>query len=150
MYHRFGLRSRCSNVLFLGAPDGRAIEVPGTDVIVWGRAMTDHVPAFRPLLSPPRVDGRWLIVAGHGLAVPSAEAGSGRSSPIVPEDLDTLDADYVALGHLHVHEVLRTEPLPAYSGATARSRSGMPGCVLVRLIPGQLASLARHALRVSA
>ncbi|MFI0406828.1 exonuclease SbcCD subunit D [Actinomadura sp. 3N508] len=147
VYHRFDLRARCPNLLFLGAPEGRAVEVPGTDVIVWGRAMTEHAPTFRPLLSPPpRVDGRWLILAGHGLAVPSAAAGSGRSSPILPEDLDDLDADYVALGYLHVHEIIRTRPLTAYSGATARSRGGMPGYVLVHLVPGRPAGLEWQAL----
>lgn len=135
VHHRFAAGHRCRDVHFIDDPDGTLIHVPDTDITVWGRAMVEHHPSFRPLSQPaPRVDGRWHVVAGHGLVVGGAGA-AGRSSPILPEDLDALDADYVALGHVHVHQIVRTDPLGAYAGATARSLGGEPGCVLVDLDP---------------
>jgi DNA repair exonuclease SbcCD nuclease subunit len=45
--------------------------------------------------------------------------------------------DYIALGHVHVYREVRDHPTPVrYSGATAKSRNGTPGVVLVDFIPG--------------
>ncbi len=137
VHHRFAASSRCRQVHFLDDPDGATVEVPGTDVLVWGRAMVEHEPSFRPLQGyPGRVDGRWCVVAAHGLAL-RYEMDLGRSSPILVEDIDTLDADYVALGHVHAHQVVRDVPLTVYPGATADSRRGQPGCVVVDLVAGR-------------
>ncbi len=141
VHHRFEVASRCQAVLFLDDPDGSVVEVPGTDIVVWGRAMVEHEPAYRPLAgSPGRRPGTWHIVAGHGLAM-ADEGASHRSSPIYPSELDVLDCDYVALGHLHEHRVLRESPLTCYPGATASSRGGKAGCVVVELVPGDTPAL---------
>lgn len=140
VHHRFEASSRCREVLFLDDPDGSVIEVPGTDVVVWGRAMIEHEPKYRPVAgTPPRRAGVWNVIAAHGLALDVED--KYRSSRISPEDLDGLDCDYVALGHIHGHRVLRTDPLTCYPGATAHSLGGEPGCVLVDLVPGEGASL---------
>jgi DNA repair exonuclease SbcCD nuclease subunit len=124
-------------VHFLDDHEGTTIEVPGTDIVVWGKAMPEHEPKFRPLAgSPARPDERWHVVAGHGLVIES-QGDLRRSSPIFPADLDSIDADYVALGHIHAHGVVRERPLTAYSGSTPNSRKGEPGCVLVDLVAGE-------------
>ena len=135
VHHRFEAQSRCRDVLFLDDPAGSTVAVPGTDVVVWGRAMIEHEPTFEPLAGAPvgRPD-KWTIVAGHGLVIRS-DYDRHRSSPIFPSSFEGLDCDYVALGHLHEHAVLHTEPLVCYSGATARSRDGQAGCVIVDLVP---------------
>jgi len=116
--------------------DGRIVQIPGTDVVVWGRAMPEHEPGYRPfagLPDPPA--GRWTIATGHGLVL--EDASSGRSSPIFPSDLAAVTWDYVALGHVHAYREVRDHPTPArYPGATAVSRDGSPGAVLVEFIPG--------------
>ncbi len=141
VHHRFEVASRCKDVLFLDDPGGSVVEVPGTDIVVWGRAMVEPEPANHPLAAPaPRQAGKWHIVAGHGLAMDS-ELESYRSSPIYPSELDALDCDYVALGHVHEHRVLRERPLTCYPGATASSRGGKAGCVIVELAPGEGAAL---------
>jgi DNA repair exonuclease SbcCD nuclease subunit len=62
---------------------------------------------------------------------------TSRSSPIYPSDLDAVQWDYVALGHVHLYSEIRDEPTPArYAGATASSRDGLPGVVLVDFVPG--------------
>ena len=131
---------RNARSLFPQPEDGATVEVPGTDIVVWGRAMVEHEPSFRPLRGyPGRVADRWCVVAGHGLTMGDA-INFGRSSPIFPEDIDALDADYVALGHVHAFDVVREKPLTVYAVATAYSRNGRPGCVVISLAGGRPAA----------
>jgi DNA repair exonuclease SbcCD nuclease subunit len=146
VHHRFDANARCQQVHFLADHQGSTVEVPGTDIVVWGKAMPEHEPKFRPLLgSPARQDTRWHVVAGHGLVIES-QGDLRRSSPIYPADLDAVDADYVALGHIHAHGIVRERPLTVYSGSTANSRKGEPGCVVVDLVPGESPTLRWESL----
>jgi DNA repair exonuclease SbcCD nuclease subunit len=84
---------------------------------------------------PARPADKWSIVAAHGL-VTDNEGPQFRSSPITPSDLAAVDWDYVALGHLHEHEIVREPPRAAcYPGSTARSRRGEAGVVRLDLVP---------------
>jgi exonuclease SbcD len=146
VHHRFCAGSRCKQVTFLDHPDGASVEVPGTDIVVWGKAMVEHERAYRPLAgAPERVNGRWNVIAAHGLVM-DQRVDPGRSSPILTEELDRMDADYVALGHIHTFQVIRAEPLTAYAGATASSMKGRPGAVVVELKAGSPPALQWHAL----
>jgi len=136
VHGRFEVARRCANVQLLDDPDGSTVDVPGTDIVVWGRGMVEHEPRYRPLAGlPARRPDAWCIAAAHGLIVDDER--SGRSSTILPDDLD-VDWDYVALGHIHQHRVV-TAPrtVACYPGATASSRDGAPGVVLVELRPGR-------------
>jgi DNA repair exonuclease SbcCD nuclease subunit len=136
VHHRFDVASRCPHVHFVDDHEGRVVEIAGTDLVVWGRAMVEHEPGYRPFdgLPDPPAD-RWTIAAGHGLVMDDGPAR--RSSPIFASDLDAVRWDYVALGHVHVYQEVRDEPTPVrYCGATATSRSGEPGIVLVDFVPG--------------
>lgn len=136
VHYRFRPAQRCAAVTLLDNPDGAVAELPGTDVVVWGRAMIDHTPAFRPLAGvPAKPAGRWGVVAGHGQVL-AGDRPRHHSSPIAPAELAAIDWDYIALGHQHGHQVLRDGPAPAvYPGATASSRRGEPGVVLVEFSP---------------
>jgi exonuclease SbcD len=137
VHHRFDVAGRCTRVELLDDPDGSIVEVQGTDIVVWGRAMIEHEPAFRPLAGiPPKPEDKWGIVAGHGLVMPD-EHPTHHGSPIAPSELAGVTWDYIALGHYHGHQVLQESPVPAvYPGATARSRKGEPGAVLVSFADG--------------
>jgi DNA repair exonuclease SbcCD nuclease subunit len=137
VHHRFTVSERCDHVQLIDDPAGRMVEIPGTDVVVWGRAMPEHEPDYRPFAGmPPAPTGRWTIAAGHGLVVDD-DRPTSRSSPIYPADLDAVRWDYVALGHIHRYSEVRDEPTPArYAGATASSLDGLPGVVLVAFVPG--------------
>lgn len=136
VYHRLDLAARCPRAHFIGEHAGMLVDVPGTDVVVWGRAMVEHEPAYRPfhgLPAPP--PDRWTIAVGHGLLM--ADGPAERSSPIFVSDLAEVAWDYVALGHVHAYQEVRDDPTPArYPGATAYSRGGVPGLVLVDFVPG--------------
>ena len=136
VYHRFDISTACPRVHFIDNHAGQLVEVPGTDVVVWGRAMAEHEPAYRPFEGLPAAPAdRWTIAVGHGLFL--EDGPSYRSSPIFASDLAEVLWDYVALGHVHGYSEVRDAPTPArYPGATAASRHGMPGLVLVDFVPG--------------
>jgi len=128
IHRKHDLRELCDQLFMLDNPDGDSFDVPGTEITVWGRAMREHAPEFRPLQgAPPARADRWSVIAAHGLV--NAEAG--RSSPIYTADLSELDADYVALGHVHIHSVVHENPLTLYSGAPHNWGDGNGGCVVV-------------------
>lgn len=134
VHRRFRSEKRCARVAMLDEPAGSMVEIPGTDVVVWGRALTEHEPAFHPLEGvPPAPEGYWGIAAAHGLTL-DTERATHHGSPILPSELDALDWDYVALGHHHGLKIVRDSPKPAvYPGATARRRGeGEARAVLVR------------------
>jgi DNA repair exonuclease SbcCD nuclease subunit len=149
VYHRFRVTDRCAETMLLDHPEGSMVAVPGTDIVIWGRAMVEHAPSFRPLAGvPAKPAGRWSIVAGHGLAITDG-GGTQRGSPILAADIAAIRWDYVALGHVHDHRVLREAPLPVvYPGATMRSYQGMPGVVIVTFTPGTGASFEWMALEL--
>jgi len=135
-FHRLDLAASCPRVHLIDDVDGRLVELPGIDVVVWGRAMAEHEPGYRPFAGLPAApEGRWTIAVGHGLVMD--DGPSHRSSPIFARDLAAVDWDYVALGHVHTYDEVRDAPTPArYPGATVASRDGEAGVVLVDFVPG--------------
>ena len=138
VHYRFRGPQRCANVTLLDDPAGSLVEVAGTDVVVWGRAIREHEPGYRPLSGLPAKPGdRWAVACGHGILI-RGDRKSHHASPISTAEIDSIDWDYVALGHHHAHTVVREAPRPAlYPGATAYSRRGEPGVVLVDFTPDQ-------------
>jgi exonuclease SbcD len=132
VYHRFHISEGNSQVVLLDDPKGSLVDVPGSNIVVWGRAMVDHDPRFRPLVGTPgKPPGRWGVIAAHGLAFPD-DRPNHHASPITHAELVATGWDYVALGHHHGYRVVRDTPIPAvYPGATATSRRGEAGVVLV-------------------
>ena len=136
IYERLTILAGLDHVRVIDDHDGTIVEIPGTDVVVWGRAMLEHEPGYRPFAGLPEPPSdRWTIATGHGLVL--EDDSSGRSSPIFPTDLAAVTWDYVALGHVHAYLEIRDEPTPVrYPGATAFSKNGEPGVVLVDFVPG--------------
>ena len=145
--HRFSPHIQSLPVTILDSLEGNTTHIPELDLTVWGKSMDDHHPGFHPLDGlPPRPDNGWCIAMGHGLVMPD-ESPSHRSSPIYPSHLDALDWDYVALGHIHRHQIIRESPaVVAYSGATAESKEGHPAALLVTLNPHTGVSLTLRDL----
>jgi DNA repair protein SbcD/Mre11 len=125
-------------ITIITAPDGELVQLPELDLTLWGKALEEHTPDYRPLTGIPARPARgWCVVLGHGLIVDALNSG-GRGSPIFPADVEAVEWDYVALGHVHAHRIIQDQPAPPvlYSGATTMARGGQPGAVLVEFRPG--------------
>jgi len=132
VHKKHDLRELYEHLYMLDQPNGSILDLPETDISIWGRAMQEHAPEFQPLLNaPPARPDRWNVIAAHGLV----NAEPGRSSPIYTHDLNQLSADYVALGHVHVHSVVHENPLTMYSGAPYYWGSDKTGCIIVDFMP---------------
>ena len=114
----FPFRELPGNLHVLQAPDGEMVTLPGLGLSIWGKAVYNHEPAFRPLGGlPPRPDTGWYVAIAHGLVV-NDSTDLYRSSPIDTQELAQADCDYIALGHVHRFEnVTQVHPPAFYSGA---------------------------------
>lgn len=125
LYHRYRGAVDGTEVLLIDDHDGRDHRLFEGALHVWGKAMDEHSPDFKPLhgvVERPE-DDPWFIAMGHGHFVDDDEA-SHRSSLITPGDIAGTAADYVALGHWHVTTDVSQGPVSAwYCGAP----SGRPG-----------------------
>lgn len=125
LYHRHRNVVDDTGVHLIDAHEGAVVRLFDDTLHLWGKAMDEHSPAFRPLAGvPTRADHpAWYLVMGHGHYVEDP-AESHRSSLITPADITGTGADYVALGHWHVTTDVSDGPVTAwYSGAP----SGNPG-----------------------
>ena len=133
------------NLHLILEPDGRTIEFPQLATRIWGKALVEHSPDYRPLGGMPRpADDRWNIALAHGLF--TEDSDTGRSSPITPEEIEASAYDYIALGHVHVFgEVSRGSTKAAYCGTPAplysSAEAGWVACV--NCIPGEPVSIDR-------
>jgi DNA repair exonuclease SbcCD nuclease subunit len=94
-------RALPENLHLILEPEGRAIEFAALGARVWGRAMIEHSPDYRPLRGVPDPHPElWNIALAHGLFMDDVD--SERSSPITAEEIAASGYDYIALGHVHV------------------------------------------------
>lgn len=114
-----------AEVTYLGHPGGELVSILDGAVRLWGKAMEEHSPSYRPLhgvheapfegCSDERVDDAWFVVVGHGHYVGDEPPDRQmRSSPITASDVAATRADYVALGHWHVTTDVSTPLVPAW------------------------------------
>jgi DNA repair exonuclease SbcCD nuclease subunit len=118
------------HIVSLDAAEGSCVQVPGLDVTVWGRGMTDHAPENRPLAGHAGpAGGRWHLVVAHGHLLSGANPDR-RSSPIDEAEVAALECDYLALGHWHrYHEVSTGNVVGGYSGPPSPGWPGGPASV---------------------
>jgi DNA repair exonuclease SbcCD nuclease subunit len=97
---------------------GQSVDFPELDLVVWGRAMDEHTPEFRPLAGiPSRLDRRWSVAMAHGFFYEERQRPD-RSSPIFADEIRDIGWDYIALGHQHVQtDVSQGGVVAYYAGA---------------------------------
>ncbi len=89
------------NLHLILEPEGRTLEFPELTARVWGRALVEHSPEYRPLSGMPTpTPDLWNIALAHGYFTDEDEFS--RSSPITPAEIEASAYDYIALGHVHV------------------------------------------------
>jgi len=128
-----------ANLHLILEPDGRTIEFPELAVQIWGKALVEHSPDYRPLggMAEP-APGKWNIALAHGLF--TEDRDNGRSSPITPAEIEASAYHYIALGHVHVFgDVSRGTTTAAYCGTPAplyaSTEAGWVACV--SCVPGE-------------
>ncbi|MPY95545.1 MAG: hypothetical protein GEV08_21555 [Acidimicrobiia bacterium] len=138
IYRRHADEVSRAGVHFLADGLGSTLELFDGALTLWGKAMDEHSPAYRPLHGvAPRPDESWYVVLGHGHYVgdvpPEREM---RSSPITAPDIAATRADYVALGHWHVTTDVSEDGVAAwYPGSPVQSWAD-GSALLVELDPG--------------
>jgi DNA repair exonuclease SbcCD nuclease subunit len=89
------------NLHLILEPEGRTIAFPELATQLWGRALVEHSPGYRPLMGVPEpVSGQWNIALAHGFF--AEDGDTNRSSPILPSEIAASAYHYIALGHVHV------------------------------------------------
>ena len=136
------------NLHLILEPEGTVLDFPALETRVWGRALVEHTPEYRPLGGVPApAPGRWNIALAHGLFT---EDNDGfRSSPITPAEIEASAYDYVALGHIHVFgDVSQGATRAAYCGTPAPLyASDHTGWVAwIGCVPGEPVRLERIAV----
>jgi len=123
------------------------LEVPDLPLTLWGKAMTDHTPAFQPLAGlPERTPAHWCVALGHGFLYPEGRP-DGRSSPIRADEIRASGWDYIALGHKHVFQDVSEEKVrAAYAGSPVRVWNERAQCLLVTLDDEQEEKVAIEVL----
>jgi DNA repair protein SbcD/Mre11 len=107
------------NLHLILEPEGRVIDFPQLKARIWGRALVEHSPDYRPLGGMPAPSPeRWNIALAHGFF--TEEVDGTRSSPITPAEIAASAYDYIALGHIHVFgDVSQGATRAAYCGTPA-------------------------------
>jgi DNA repair exonuclease SbcCD nuclease subunit len=139
------LYRRHSALHVIRAAQGETVAPLGSALTVWGRPVVVHSPEYRPLADvPPRPAHGWYVVVAHGHYM-SEDNTARRSSPIQRSELDSIDADYVALGHWHQPTPIATKPPTWYSG-WPRDAGPPGGALVVDLEPGRAATVTEVGL----
>lgn len=125
-----------SGVHRLRALDGETLHFEHLDLTLWGRAMQDHTPQFRPLAHvPARAGDGWHIGLAHGLV--REEEDALRSAPIAPHEIAASGFDYLALGHVHAPREVSAGGVTAWYPGNTLPFGRQPGTALcVDLLPG--------------
>jgi len=136
--------ARPPNLHLMLEPQGTILEFGQLQARVWGRALVEHSPDYRPLFGMPEpLPHVWNIGLGHGFFT---EVETNRSSPITPAEIEQSGYDYIALGHIHVFgDVSQGRTRAFYCGTPAPLyASSEAGWVLqVNCAPGEAVQVNR-------
>lgn len=89
------------NLHLILEPEGRIVAFPELSARLWGRALVEHSPDYRPLLGMPEPSAKtWNIALAHGFYTEGGE--THRLSPITPAEIAASGYHYIALGHIHL------------------------------------------------
>ena len=148
VYLREPFRCPPTNLYLISEIEGETKSLSEIGVSIWGRAMVQHLPTFKPLDGiPSRPREGWFIVMAHGHYHDGSDRDQ-RSSPIYEEDIVGAGCDYIALGHWDRHVDLSQGTVKAcYSGSPTSITSGsLGGVVMVDMDPLKGVSFARYQL----
>ncbi len=115
-----------ANVQIIGSAEGELIRFDNECVQFWGQAHESYNDFAPASASPAWTSGesqyQWRVAMAHGYYVGTGE--SRYSYQIRADEIAALDADYVALGHIDVHEGIGDGAVPAYYPGAPRHSGG--------------------------
>ncbi len=149
--NRFADRlERSPNVRILSSRESETVRLEDVAVAIHGRSfpqrdVTENLARDYPPPSPDRFNIGLLHTACEG------RAGHASYAPCTVEQLENHGYDYWALGHVHAHEVLSTDPYIVFPGnlqGRNPRETGAKGAMLVRVEDGRIAGAEHRALDV--
>ncbi len=115
-----------SNVEIISSAEGELVLLEEQGVQFWGQAhesYNDFAPtSAQPAWSVHAERYIWRVAMAHGYYVRTGE--SRYSYQIHSSEIASMDADYVALGHIDVHEGVGDGTVPAYYPGAPRHSGG--------------------------
>ena len=134
VYRRAPFNDAPKNLFVFKETGGEVLSFPSLGIDFWGRAMSMHTPAFKPLEGMPSPIGtNWLVAMAHG-HFHYDEDRDMRSSPIYPNEVAEARCHYLALGHWDRHvDVSQGNTTAVYSGCPL-GPIGSPGAGEVTVV----------------
>ena len=134
VYRRAPFNDAPKNLFVFKETEGEVLSFPSLGIDFWGRAMSMHTPAFKPLEGMPSPIGtNWLVAMAHG-DFHYDEDRDMRSSPIYPNEVAEARCHYLALGHWDRHvDVSQGNTTAVYSGCPL-GPIGSPGAGEVTVV----------------
>jgi DNA repair exonuclease SbcCD nuclease subunit len=140
IHHQVNLPAVCPNLLLITHPTGECHQLAAYNLVLWGRGMVEHEPAYHPLAGlPRRQDDAWHMALGHGFFM-ADDVPAQRSSPIYAAEIRQSAWDYIALGHCHAFADVSQGSVTAYYSGAPGFYPGAPGAdghaALVQCVAG--------------
>ena len=134
VYRRAPFNDAPKNLFVFKETEGEVLSFPSLGIDFWGRAMSMHTPAFKPLEGMPSPIGtNWLVAMAHGHFHYDDDRDM-RSSPIYPNEVAKARCHYLALGHWDRHvDVSQGNTTAVYSGCPL-GPIGSPGAGKVTVV----------------
>ena len=134
LYRRAPFDNVPSNLHIIRGTMGETITLESLTLDVWGRAMDNHTPAFRPLAGMQcATGGRWLVAIAHG-HFHFPDDTEERSSPIYGRQVAEAPCDYLALGHWERFEDVSQGSVTAYYSGSPMGAATERGQVAVNVV----------------
>jgi DNA repair exonuclease SbcCD nuclease subunit len=128
-------------------PTGKtgSFELPDLRVALHGRGFSHRAETDNLARAYPAPKAGWFNIGVLHTSL-DGRAGHAAYAPCTLDDLRAKNYDYWALGHVHAHEIVATDPHVVYPG-NLQGRSirekGAKGAVLVDVVDGRVASARR-------
>ncbi len=134
LYRRVPFDNAPSNLHIIRGTTGETITFESLTLDVWGRAMDNHTPAFRPLAGMRcATGGRWLVAIAHG-HFHFPDDTEERSSPIYGRQVAEAPCDYLALGHWERFEDVSQGGVTAFYSGSPMGAATERGQVAVNVV----------------
>ena len=134
LYRRAPFESAPPNLHIIRGTNGETIRFESLTLDVWGRAMDNHTPSFRPLAGMKATkEDHWLVAMAHG-HFHFPDDTEERSSPIYGRQIAESPCDYLALGHWERFEDVSQGKVTAFYSGSPMGASSVRGQIAVNVV----------------